>query len=73
VENFVDNLPVRARATSAALPSALGAQKNGMKIFFPINELHRRDAPQSRTTVGSANIGAAVELSRRAGRCFVDG
>jgi hypothetical protein len=73
VENFVDNSPVTGRRTGVDEVAAPCAQKYGMKIFFLINELHRRDAPRGRTSVDSASVGAAVELSRRAGRCFVDG
>jgi hypothetical protein len=44
-----------------------------MKISIQINNLHRRDAGWRATTVAAANTGAAVELSHRAGWCFVDG
>jgi hypothetical protein len=73
VENFVDNSPVTCRRTRVDELLDPCAQKYGMKIFFSINELHRRDAPRRRTSVDCASVGAAVELSRRAGRCFADG
>jgi hypothetical protein len=73
VENFVDNLPALTRRASAGGLAGPGARKYGMKNFFVINRLHRRDAALRPTTVASASAGAAVELSRGAGRRFVDG
>jgi hypothetical protein len=73
VENFVDNSPAPTRPAGAGGLAGSGARKYGMKNFFVINRLHRRDAALRLTTVGSASAGAAVELSRGAGLRFADG
>jgi hypothetical protein len=73
VENFVDNSVGRRRLVRIAGLSDIDAQKNGMKNFLYFNDLHRKAAASQGTTVVTASIGAAVELSGGPGRCSADG
>jgi predicted hotdog family 3-hydroxylacyl-ACP dehydratase len=73
VDNFVDKSPPGRSSRVISASAAPIAQKNGMAFLFEINDIAQNVAAFAANSVRSANAGAAVELSTRAGRRSVDG
>ena len=73
VDNFVDKWSLGRRPPLRVALARLIAQKSGTENIINIKDLQYSVGAGGVTTVRNASIGAAVELSPRASRRFVDG